>query len=342
MNLSNNKLNEKYHPRLNLSGQRRNIWYISLIAIFLSLTGLIISSFNPSIGSPLKLGLDFTGGTQIKIERDCTNQCSPLKASEISTELFKIPLSINQNYSNKNVSQIRIQLADSSKAIVLSMPFVSAQEASKIIDSIKDFAGPIKDGGQSIDTIGPTLGVELLRSSFLSLIVAFLGISFYIAIRYDKTFAWLALVALAHDLIIICGIFAWLGIISSVEIDRLFAVSLLTIAGYSVNDTVVVFDRIREQARNKSFKHLSDQIDYAVSATFTRTLYTSGTTLLPLIALIIFGGSTLYWFSISLGLGVVVGTWSSIALAPSLYSLKESLPIYSSEDIEENFEDLED
>ena len=103
--------------------------------------------------------------------------------------------------------------------------------------------------------------------------------------------------------------------------DSLFAVALLTIAGYSVNDTVVVFDRIRERRQQESSLSLSDQVDQAVSATLTRTLYTSGTTLLPLVALILFGGSTLYWFAVALALGVVVGSWSSIALAPSLLTI---------------------
>ena len=127
--------------------------------------------------------------------------------------------------------------------------------------------------------------------------------------------------ALAHDILIVCGIFAWLGLITQLEVDSLFAVALLTIAGYSVNDTVVVFDRIRERSRDNSELSLSQQVDLAVSATLTRTLYTSGTTLMPLLALILFGGSTLYWFAIALALGVVVGSWSSIAVAPTLLTL---------------------
>ena len=96
---------------------------------------------------------------------------------------------------------------------------------------------------------------------------------------------------------------------------------MLTIAGYSVNDTVVVFDRIRERQRIDGDLPLSTQVDRAVSATLTRTIYTSGTTLLPLSALILFGGSTLYWFAIALALGVIIGSWSSIALSPSLLSI---------------------
>jgi preprotein translocase subunit SecF len=154
-------------------------------------------------------------------------------------------------------------------------------------------------------------------------VVAFSGIALYISFRYDGRYAFLALVALAHDVLIVAGVFAWLGLLMQLEVDSLFAVALLTIAGYSVNDTVVVFDRIRERARDGAGLGLSEQVDQAVSATLTRTLYTSGTTLLPLLALIFFGGATLYWFAIALALGVVVGSWSSIALAPSLLTLWE-------------------
>ena len=129
------------------------------------------------------------------------------------------------------------------------------------------------------------------------------------------------LLALAHDVVIVCGVFAWLGLAIGLEVNSLFAVALLTIAGYSVNDTVVVFDRIRERQREDGDLAITDQVDRAVSATLTRTIYTSGTTLLPLLALILFGGATLYWFAIALALGVIVGSWSSIALAPSLLTI---------------------
>jgi preprotein translocase subunit SecF len=163
----------------------------------------------------------------------------------------------------------------------------------------------------------------LLQSSLVSLLVAFAGIAVYISFRYDRRYAFLALVALAHDVVIVCGIFAWLGLFFQLEVDSLFAVALLTIAGYSVNDTVVVFDRIRERTQQGSDLPLSLQVDQAVSATLTRTLYTSGTTLMPLLALVFFGGATLYWFAIALAIGVVVGSWSSISLAPSLLTLWE-------------------
>jgi preprotein translocase subunit SecF len=104
-------------------------------------------------------------------------------------------------------------------------------------------------------------------------------------------------------------------------VDSLFAVALITVAGYSVNDTVVVFDRIREQKRSLQGMSLSDQVDVAVAATLTRSLYTSLTTLLPLIALLLFGGSSLFWFAVALTIGIAVGSWSSIGIAPTLLPL---------------------
>jgi preprotein translocase subunit SecF len=217
----------------------------------------------------------------------------------------------------------RVQLLDAGQSLLLRLPTLTAAQGQAVIQAVEPVAGPFKDGGQSVDTIGPSLGRQLLQSSLVSLLVAFAGIAVYISFRYDRRYALLALVALAHDVVIVCGIFAWLGLFFQLEVDSLFAVALLTIAGYSVNDTVVVFDRIRERTQQGSDLPLSLQVDQAVSATLTRTLYTSGTTLMPLLALVFFGGATLYWFAIALAIGVVVGSWSSIALAPSLLTLWE-------------------
>ena len=297
------------------------MWGISCAAIIVALIGLMLCWLNPSIGAPLRPGLDFTGGTQIQLERNCGDDCSELKSSEASNTLKQLDLPEADGEISPNLAGSRVQLLDGGQSLVLRLPTLSAEQGQAVIQAMQPVAGPFISGGQSVDTIGPSLGSQLLRSSLISLLVAFLGIALYISIRYDRRFAFLALVALAHDITIVCGVFAWLGLAIGLEVDSLFAVALLTIAGYSVNDTVVVFDRIRERSREDQGMPLSTQIDKAVSATLTRTIYTSGTTLLPLIALILFGGMTLYWFAIALALGVIVGSWSSIALAPSLLSL---------------------
>ena len=304
-----------------LSASRRRVWLVSGVALLLSLAGLLACWLTPSIGTPLRPGLDFTGGTQIQLERDCGDSCRDLKAIDVADRIRSLELPADGDDPVPNIRSPRVQLLDGGQSLSLRLPSLSAGQGQAVIAAVEPVAGPFVDGGQSVDTIGPSLGRQLLRTTLVSLLAAFIGIAVYISFRYDGRYAVLALVALAHDVLIVCGVFAWLGLLVQLEVDSLFAVALLTIAGYSVNDTVVVFDRIRERRRQDSNLSLSLQVDQAVSATLTRTLYTSGTTLLPLLALILFGGATLYWFAVALALGVVVGSWSSIALAPSLLTV---------------------
>jgi preprotein translocase subunit SecF len=310
-------------PRWQLSGMRLRVWLISAAVVLVALIGLVASWTNASIAAPLRPGLDFTGGTQIQLERQCNETCGDLKAIVVSNRIRELTLPQEQGDALPNLGSPRVQLLDGGESLLLRLPTLSAAQGQAVIEAMGPVAGPFVEGGQSVETIGPSLGGQLLRSSLISLLVAFAGIATYITFRYDRRYAFLALVALAHDVVIVCGVFAWLGLVLQLEVDSLFAVALLTIAGYSVNDTVVVFDRIRERSRDNKELSLCEQVDLAVSATLTRTLYTSGTTLLPLLALIFFGGATLYWFAIALALGVIVGSWSSIALAPSLLTLWE-------------------
>ena len=309
--------------RWSLSSMRRRVWLISAAVVVVSLIGLLLSWLDPAIRAPLRPGLDFTGGTQIQLERNCDPACADLKAIAVSDVIRDLALPQEGSTPLPQLNAPRVQLLDAGQSLLLRLPTLSAAQGQAVIEAVEPVAGPFKDGGQSVDTIGPSLGRQLLQSSLVSLLVAFAGIAVYISFRYDRRYAFLALVALAHDVVIVCGIFAWLGLFFQLEVDSLFAVALLTIAGYSVNDTVVVFDRIRERTQQGSDLPLSLQVDQAVSATLTRTLYTSGTTLMPLLALVFFGGATLYWFAIALAIGVVVGSWSSIALAPSLLTLWE-------------------
>ena len=209
-------------------------------------------------------------------------------------------------------------MLDQGRSLVLRLPDLSPEQATAVITAVQQEVGTLDAAATSVNTIGPTLGDQLLKGSLVSLLVSFAAIAVYISLRYDRLFAALALLCLAHDVLITCGVFAWLGLLSGVEVDSLFAVSLITVAGYSVTDTVVVFDRIREQKTALSSLPLSEQVDVAVDATLTRSLYTSLTTLLPLVALIFFGGSTLFWFAVALTIGIAVGSWSSIGVAPTL------------------------
>ncbi len=312
----------KSNFNVQLYKNRKVVWLISFLLCLISVIGMLICLRSTSIQAPLNLGLDYTGGTQITLERRCTDDCITINTSDISNNIIALK-GQDKNFSSDNppnLTSSQIQLLDNSKLISIRLPFLSASQSESVVSAVNNSFGPFINKNTSVEIIGPSLGKQLLKSSLISLFFAFLGIALYINFRYDRRYSFLALFALLHDILIVCGVFSWLGYLFNVEVDSLFAVSLLTIAGYSVNNTVVVFDRIREKSliENKlSFKY---QIDKAVGATLTRTLYTSFTTLLPLICILIWGGSTLYWFAFSLVIGVIAGSWSSIALAPSLLS----------------------
>ena len=309
--------------RLKLYKNRKLVWSISLTLTILSFIGMFLCLNNTRIQAPLNLGLEYTGGTQITMERNCETTCTQLNTEDISKKITLVKFT-STNLENKilpNLNRSKIKLLDESKSISIRLPFLSSSQSDQIIAEVYNSFGPFLGSKTSVEIIGPSLGKQLLKSSSISLFCAFIGIAIYINFRYDKVYSLLALLALFHDVLIVCGAFAWLGYLYNIEIDSLFAVSLLTIAGYSVNNTVVVFDRIREKRNEDNELSLRYQIDSAVSTTLTRTIYTSITTLLPLICILFWGGSTLYWFSFALIVGVVAGSWSSIALAPSLLSL---------------------
>ncbi len=313
----------KTYFNVQLYKNRKIIWLVSFTLCLISIIGMFICLKSNSIKAPLNLGLDYTGGTQITLERSCTDDCLSINTSDISNNIIalKNDNKIFNTNTSPNLTRSQIQLLDNSKLISIRLPFLSASQSQSVIAEVNKSFGPFINENSLVETIGPSLGKQLLNSSLFSLFFAFLGIALYINFRYDRRYSFLALFSLFHDILIVCGLFAWLGYLFNVEVDSLFAVSLLTIAGYSVNNTVVVFDRIREKSlidNQLSFKY---QIDKAVGATLTRTMYTSLTTLLPLICILIWGGSTLYWFAFALVIGVIVGSWSSIALAPSLLSI---------------------
>ncbi|WP_094584498.1 protein translocase subunit SecF [Synechococcus sp. BO 8801] len=309
-------------PRFRINRHRRLAWLGSGLACGLSLLGLALCWLNPAIHAPLRPGLDFTGGTQVQVERDCA-PCKPVTPVEVREGLSRLTLPSPEGERPPSLGSASVQVLDGGRSLLLRLPALDADQSTALIDDLGKRFGPLRSSGTSVNTIGPTLGSRLLRGSLISLLVSFVAISVYISFSYSGIFAVLALLCLAHDVLITCGLFAWLGLLQGIEVDSLFAVSLITIAGYSVNDTVVVYDRIREQRRNLADLPLVDQVDVAVDATLTRSLYTSFTTLLPLVALIFFGGSTLFWFAVALTVGIAVGSWSSIGLAPTL------LPVFS-------------
>ena len=291
---------------------KKKVWSLSIFLISFSLIGIIISTFSPSIKKPINLGMDYVGGNEIRLERICNIDCSSITSDKLISDLRII------NKENNLVNNIRFQIQNNNSLISIRTPFLSIDSSEKLINDINKIAGPINFDSKISRSIGPKLGRDLLINGGISLFVSLIAISFYISIRFDKKFSLLALSALFHDLLIVFGIFSWLGIIFSIEVNSLFAVALLTIAGYSVNDTVVIFDRIRENRKSNDNLSFNQVIEISVNESLRRTLFTSLTTIIPLLTLIIFGSYSLYWFSIALVLGILIGSYSSILLAPSL------------------------
>jgi len=296
---------------LELIKNKRNIIGFSTVLIILSLLGILYSTFNTSYKKPINLGMDFVGGNELRIERVCEDECSDLPPDSVLENLKEI--STNKKVSNN----IKLQFQNNNKLISIRTPYLSIEESNDLIANIDNLIGPLNYESKDSRLIGPKLGKRLLTNCVTSLLVSLFAISLYITIRFDKKYALFALLALFHDLLIVFGIFSWLGIILSVEVNSLFAVSLLTIAGYSVNDTVVIFDRIRENLKSKE-EGYNETIQLSVNESFRRTTFTSITTLIPLLSIILFGSYSLFWFSLALSLGIIVGSYSSIFLAPSL------------------------
>ena len=296
---------------------KKKIWTLSIFLITFSFIGILISTFYPSIKKPINLGMDYLGGNEIRLERICNTDCSTITSDKLISELRII------NKENNLINNIRFQIQNKNSLISIRTPFLSIDSSENLINDINKIAGPINFDSKISRSIGPKLGKDLLVNGGISLLVSLIAISLYISIRFDKKFSLLALSALFHDLFIVFGIFSWLGIIFSIEVNSLFAVALLTIAGYSVNDTVVIFDRIREKNKSNDNLNFNQIIEISVNESLRRTLFTSLTTIIPLLTLIIFGSYSLFWFSIALVLGILIGSYSSILLAPSLLINKD-------------------
>ena len=295
---------------LELIKNKRKIIVFSTVLILLSLLGILYSTFNTPYKKPINLGMDFVGGNELRIERVCDEECSNISPDSILKNLRVI--SKNKNLSNN----IKLQFQNKNKLISIRTPYLSIEESNNLITNIENIIGTLNYESKDSRLIGPKLGKRLLNNCVTSLLVSLFAISIYITIRFDRKYALYALLALFHDLFIVFGVFSWLGALFAIEVNSLFAVSLLTIAGYSVNDTVVIFDRIRENLKLRTDNY-NKTIQRSVNESFRRTLFTSLTTLIPLLTLIIFGTYSLFWFSLSLCLGILIGSYSSILLAPS-------------------------
>ncbi len=296
--------------KLDITRQRSFWWLISGLVILASLIGMVISW--QQFGAPLRPGLDFVGGTRIQVTRDCAvADCSAaIDSADVRSLLADQGL---------ETGVIQVTGADG-QSVSIRTRNLNVDEESDLRSALETGIGPLDNRAIQIDSVGPLIGQQLFASGLLALIVAFAGIVIYLSIRFQLDYALLAIVALLHDVVITMGLFAWLGLLLKVEVNSLFIVALLTIVGFSVNDTVVIYDRIRENIKLHPERHINDLVDDGVNQTLTRSINTTLTTILPLVAIVLFGGETLKFFSLALIAGFIAGAYSSIFVASTLLS----------------------
>jgi preprotein translocase subunit SecF len=253
----------------------------------------------------LQLGIDFTGGTltEVRFEKQVDKATV---AQELTAAGF--PATVQETSNN---------------SYILRTKPLSDEEAKKLQSTLNDKEG--KAELLRVETVGPTVGAELLKNAIIGLVVASVAIVLYIAFSFRKVprpasswrFGITAVITLLHDALLVVGIFSLLGHFLHVEVDSLFMTALLTIIGFSVHDTIVVFDRIRENLLkiNEPFEEVAN---VSLNQTIGRSLNTSVTVILVLVALLIFGSTATYWFTVALLIGIVAGTYSSIFNATPL------------------------
>lgn len=261
----------------------------------------------------LHLGIDFRGGTLRDIEFQKTTDTNEVR----------------QGLTEGGFTAL-VQPVNDRRLIVKTEP-QSADEQVKLNTLLESHFGKFQE--LAFESIGPAIGRELVNRAYWQVILVTLGVVIYISYsfrkigvnaRHFKLSSWklglATIIALGHDLIIPLGVFAWLGHYRGVEIDSLFVTALLTILGFSVHDTIVVFDRIRETSQKFAGKPLSVIIDYSIWSTLGRSINTSSTFIFVLLATLLFGGTTVFYFVFALLVGVAAGTYSSIFIAsPILY-----------------------
>mgnify|MGYP004627455775 FL=1 len=267
--------------------------------------------------TPLKVGIDYTGGTvfQFGIDQKVDNNGLALLRENLQTKGIENP-SLQIINANDSVSK-----STTKDIISVRTKFVNSEDVSSVSENITSVLKSEYKNAELLSTssIGPTLGSELFKNSLIALSLACLGIVAYLTFRFQFDFAIAAILATIHDVLFILGVFALLGIFMNVQIDGLFITALLTVIGFSVHDTIVVFDRIRENSRYYAKKMTFGEIvDASVNQTLARSINTSFTTLLTLLALYFFGGTTTKDFVLAMALGIIIGTYSSIFFASML------------------------
>ncbi len=295
--------------RLKLVPQNTSFDFFSRWKVWLGISALMmVIAFTSFLLQGLNFGIDFRGGTTIRTQsaqeidvgvyRDAI---APLELGDVTiTEIFDPTFG-----PDENVAMIRIQAQDDAEA-------VSAATVTAVEGALQATTPDIQF--VSVESVGPKVSGELIQTAVIAVALAIGAVLVYIWLRFEWQFALGAVAALVHDVILTIGIFSELQI----RFDLAIIAALLTIVGYSLNDTVVVFDRVRENLRKYKKKDLKEVLNISINETLSRTVMTSVTTLLALISLYVLGGDVIRGFVFAMIWGVIVGTYSSVFVASTI------------------------
>ncbi|MCY4152780.1 MAG: protein translocase subunit SecF [Aestuariivita sp.] len=295
--------------RLRLVQQGTNFDFFGRWKLWFGISGaLMVLALVSFFFQGLNFGIDFRGGTTIRTESEQVIDIGEYRAAISTlglgdvtiTEVFDPTFAANQN-----VALIRIQAQEGQESVTAAVVEATRAALASRIPDIRFV---------SVESVGPKVSGELIRKAVLAVLLAIGAVLIYIWLRFEWQFALGAVAALIHDVILTIGIFSELQI----KFDLAIIAALLTIVGYSLNDTVVVFDRVRENLRKYKKKPLAEVLNISINETLSRTLMTSVTTLLALIALFVLGGDVIRGFVFAMIWGVVVGTYSSVFVAASI------------------------
>ena len=295
--------------RLKLIKQGTSFDFLSRWKLWLGISALmVVIGFVSFAIQGLNFGIDFRGGTTIRTESTqpvdiglYRDAMTPLELGDISiTEVFD-----PQFEADQNVAMLRIQAQEGQEAVTPETIFAVEAALQEAVPDIKFV---------SVESVGPKVSGELIQTAALAVVLAIAAVLIYIWLRFEWQFALGAVAALVHDVILTIGVFSELQI----KFDLAIIAALLTIVGYSLNDTVVVFDRVRENLRKYKKRPLNEVLNISITETLSRTLMTSVTTLLALISLYVLGGDVIRGFVFAMIWGVIEGTYSSVFVASTI------------------------
>ena len=303
------------NPNVNWLGWK---WYFLAFSMIFSVAGIVKMSWNwehpvGGMRSPVPLGVDFRGGTQVDVQ--FTNP-PDIDAIRRAIEAAGVKDAVITSFGPVADHQVLISLPEETNEAALD---TGRQEIESALQAhYNNYFNP--NTGVKVDVVGPTVGRQLEKQATLATLYSMLGMLIYLWFRFQLIYGVAAVVACFHDTLITVGAFALTGR----EISLTVIAAILTLVGYSMNDTIVVFDRIRENLRLSRRESLTDLVNRSINQTLSRTVLTSGLTFLTVLSLFIYGGEVLNGFSFALVVGILIGTYSSIAIAaPMLVAWQE-------------------